>query len=51
MVFNCSLGETARIKIRLTETKHFKIIDTFGSWPSQLKKKQKAHCGDKHKEI
>ena len=33
MVFNCSLGETARIKIRLTETKHFKIIDTFGFWP------------------
>ena len=48
MVFNCSLGETARIKIRLTETKHFKIIDTFNL---VFKKKQKAYSGDKHKEI
>ena len=33
-----------------TEIKGY-IEDTFISWPSQLKKKQKANCGDKHKEI
>ena len=33
-----------------TEIKGY-IEDTFVSWPSQLKKKKKANCGDKHKEI
>ena len=41
MVFNCLLGETARIKIRLTETKHFKIMDTFGFDHLSLRKNKK----------
>ena len=27
------------------------VVDNFVFWPSYLKKKQKANCGDKHKEI